>query len=649
MNNQYSYNDIFGTTFKYCELLKSKYGNNDNLFLPLGILLLKWIDNSRDRFNWNTNFHYELLLNESFKINIKKELLSAAHEIEVQNIRLQGLFSDLCFSNINYVDDNILTDLIATYDLYDFKDKDCESKLINKFMDYLLRYLYDNYDQFSFMSSPLITHLLSAIFDIKPNMNIMDLTCGTGTILTSIISNYKDISDSLNLYGQDINYKTYLICKIDLLFHGVKNPNIYLRDTLIESVRFTNDNIPGMDLILSNLPLGLRYNMDQIGYRNELHNNNSNIKVFADWIFIQRGIHALKDNGKAAFIVSSGTLSRLGEKEIRKKILIDDLIEAVITLPANLAKNSNVQLELLIINKNKDNSLKNKVLFIDCSNYFHLIEKTNSLKMEHIKEIYNSHGHRDHNIIKSLIVDFEEIKNNNFILVGHQYMANSYNSDYIKYLNMRTLGDISLIKRGLQITKSNCIKLIISESDLYSSMIDDSVNIHDDYDNLPYYIKISDLYDDTINFNDKAANLSQSHMDSYMLRPGDILVSARGTLIKTAVYKEDMPPCVFSGNIILIRLNQNEYNPYFLKFYLDSKEGQKIISSMQSGASIVSLNPNVLKTLKIPDIDIDKQNKLAQKIIENELIYKERIQKAEEIYKRNIDNINEDIMYLMKY
>ena len=54
MSNKNSSMDIFRVTCKYCELLESKYGNDDNLFLPLGILILKWIDDSRERFNWKT-------------------------------------------------------------------------------------------------------------------------------------------------------------------------------------------------------------------------------------------------------------------------------------------------------------------------------------------------------------------------------------------------------------------------------------------------------------------------------------------------------------------------------------------------------------------------------------------------------------------
>lgn len=649
MSNKNSSMDIFRVTCKYCELLESKYGNDDNLFLPLGILILKWIDDSRERFNWKTGFNYKSLIDESFSLDIKKELQNVSCDIEVKNKPFQYVFRDLCFTNINYVDDKILKDLVFAYSLYDFKDNDCENKLTNLFMDYFLYYLYERQKQFMVMTPPSITSLISNLFNINSDMNIMDLACGTGTILSQVNSKHRLDSNTIKLYGQDINNKMYLICKINLLLHGVENANIYLKDSLYESI--LSDNVPKMDLILSDIPLGVKSDLIQLRHKSELNSmvSNFNGKFFSDWLFILRGIAALNNEGKAAFIVSSGTLFRLGEKKIRKKLLLDDLIEAVITLPPNLAKSHNIQLELLIINKSKDISLKNKVLFIDSSSYFHRMDKINTLEQEHIKEIceiYHSHGKRNHDIIKTLIIDFKSIEDNNYILIGSQY---TLNSDSYKYLNMRTLGDVSLIKRGLQITKSNGIKLITSDYDLYSGTIDNRVDVHANYDNLPYYIKISDLYDDTINFSDKAINLSQSNIDSYILHPGDILISARGTSIKTAIYTEDMPPCVFSGNIILIRLNHYEYNPYFLKFYLDSKEGKRIISNMQSGASIVSLNPNVLKTLKIPNIDIDKQKKLAHQIIENEQIYKERLQKAKEIYEKNLDNINENIKYLLNY
>ena len=67
-----------------------------------------------------------------------------------------------------------------------------------------------------------------------------------------------------------------------------------------------------------------------------------------------------------------------------------------------------------------------------------------------------------------------------------------------------------------------------------------------------YYIKISDIVDGKIKFNEKIKNLPDSKIDSYGLKPGDIIISARGTLIKTAIYESYQPPSVISGNMLLV-------------------------------------------------------------------------------------------------
>jgi type I restriction enzyme M protein len=658
MANEYNSFELYSKTLSFCYDPRVKSGGEDNFFFPIGVFLLKWINDSKENFNWVNDFNYNNIINCSY--NIKENLISVSQNIENSNPYLKDIFTQLCFSNINYIDETYLKEIISFYLNFNFNTNDSEMNFTKEFMDYLLFYLYESSDQFSFMSPPSIANLLSQLFDISENenTNILDIACGTGSLLSKALSYNKQNSNNINLYGQDINIKATLICKVNLLLRGVQYPKINTRNTLTEPIIFDYDN--KIDIVLSNLPLGLKYNPYEIGYKDDFIYGIPSA-TYADWLFIQRGLATLKNTGRAAFVVSSGTLSRVSETKIRKAFLEEDIIEAVITLPSNLNKGSNIRLEILIINKDKNESLKEKVLFIDASKEFHKISTSspgepitnvNVLESEHINKIVNiyksfSKGENVEKNNNSVIVHFSDIEKNNFSLIGEQYIY--HNSIHNEKLNMINLEDIALVKRGLQITKDNSLELINSKNDLISYYDKNNLNKNISLEDLPYYIKINNLNNDTIEFNDRVINLSDKQIDAYMLKPNDILISARGTLIKTAVYENDMPPCVFSGNIILIRTNPNKYNAYFLKFYLDSNDGNQAISRMQNGTSIISLNPNALKTLKIPDINYAEQNKLSERIIENEKIYKERVEKAKSIYEQNLKNINEDLMYSIEY
>lgn len=441
--------------------------------------------------------------------------------------------------------------------------------------------------------------------------------------------NYKNLdSNKINLYGQEINSKVALIGKINLLLHGITNSNVVIKDSLKEPVLNENPYIDNADIILSNLPLGLKWNINQIGYRDDFKYDIPST-MNADWLFIQRGLSSLNYRGKAEFIVSKGTLVRKTEKKIRELILKDDLIEAVISLPSNLYGSKTMHIEILIINKNKNITLKDKVLFIDASKDFYKKERgKNALKIAHVDKIINAYHKYSEIDGYSKIVEFSVIEQHNFELNSSLYINNAPIN--LEEYKMKFLSEFADIKRGLQLSKN------------------DMGNSKNPENNSYYFIKISDINDDTIEFNEEIKNLSDNKIQSYELKPNDILISARGTLIKIAIYDEGMPQSVFSGNILLIRVKPS-YNPYFLKFYLNSSKGRELISSMQGGSTIVALNPNKLKDMLVPDISLEKQNALAERIQSNETTYKQRIEQAKNIYDQNLKAIDEEITYFINY
>lgn len=639
---KYTVDDLFYSTNELLNLLRSPIPQEELYYLILGIFLLKWINDSKERLGWNfsSNYDYQSIVTKckqnNFNVKPIFELQDMAKNIENENLIFKDIFTYLCFSNINYFKPEDIKYVIMEYGRFNFTDINSEKEITGPFIELLLEKLSNESSLYSLITPKSIKVLLSRLFKIDKNMSVGDITCGTSGILSEVINNCNDRNKDVHkikLYGQEINLKIALMGRINLLLHGAINSNVMIKDSLKEPVLKENPYISDLDIILSNLPLGLKWSIREIGYSNDFKYDISNNipSTNADWVFIQRGLSAINASGKAAFIVSNGTLVRKAERKIRELILKDDLIEAVISLPRNLYGSKTIPIEILIINKDKDTMLKNKVLFIDASKDFYQKERgKNYIKNEDIDKIINSY----HKYIEidgySKIVDFSDIEKHNFELNSSLYINGLLD---LKDSNMKLLSEVADIKRGLQVLKG------------------DTDNDKNPEINSYCYIKISDMNDDTIEFNkstETVKNLSDNKIQSYELRTNDIILSARGTLIKLAIYEDSMPPSVFSSNILLIRVKPN-YNPYFLKFYLSTPKGKELISSMQGGSTIVALNPNKLKDMLVPNISIEEQNILAERIKSNEATYKQRIQQAKTIYDQNLKAIDEEINYYINY
>ncbi len=631
-HKQYLIDKLHHITREFCDTLRLQTQQEDICFLPVGILLMKWIVDSEERFNWHINNELkELFLDTKlhdilYGSNYIERLIELVAELEENNPVLAGIFTTLCLSYLNHVNEKYLKDIIYAYSQFKFDDEHIDEGIGGLFFESFLQSLSEDSNTYSFITPKSISEIVSKLFNLREYDRIADITAGTCGILNEVAKEYhknKLSGDNIYLYGQDINFKTVLIGKINLLLHGIKDFEIVAKDTLRQSVlKDSTIDIP-FKLILSNLPLGLNWDRYELEYTSEFKYDFPN-KVNADWLFIQRAIAALEKCGKAAFIVSKGTLTRASETHIRKKIILEeDLIEAVISLPANLYGSKTMPVEILIINKNKEQYRKNKIFFIDASKEYNKKDRgRNELSNEHINKIITTYHKWNEIDNYSKIISIEEIIDNEFRLDSTRYI----NTQLMPSGQSKTvkLKEVAEIRRGLQVLKTDTEKEVVAE------------------DKSHYYIKISDINEGNIAFTEQIKYIPENKIAAYELKPNDIIISARGVLIKTAIYEENMPPSIISGNIMFIRTNKN-YNPYFLKYYLDSPKVRELIQNMQGGSTITALNHSKFQELLVPDISIDIQNKLAERIKQNEVNYKSIIEHAKRMYEQNLDIINNEI------
>lgn len=119
-------------------------------------------------------------------------------------------------------------------------------------------------------------------------------------------------------------------------------------------------------------------------------------------------------------------------------------------------------------------------------------------------------------------------------------------------------------------------------------------------------------------------------VSNYLLQEGDVLLPARGTAIRTAVFHKQSYPCIASSNVIVIRPDETMLNSVYLKIFLDSPLGNKLISGAQQGMMVMNISYKDLNVLEIPMPTLEEQTKKAKEYTEQLNEYRSTIAKAEE-------------------
>lgn len=126
---------------------------------------------------------------------------------------------------------------------------------------------------------------------------------------------------------------------------------------------------------------------------------------------------------------------------------------------------------------------------------------------------------------------------------------------------------------------------------------------------------------------------------NYVLKKGDVLIPARGTVIRTAIFHEQSYPCIASSNVIVIRPEPKMLNSTYLKLFLDSPLGEKMISGLQQGITIINISYKDLKALEMPLPSIEEQQKKAVEYTKELTIYKDTIAAAEKRWNEVLDKL----------
>jgi type I restriction enzyme M protein len=238
---------------------------------------------------------------------------------------------------------------------------------------------------------------MTQITDPKSSESIYDPTCGSGGILLSAALHLKEQGKeyrTLKLYGQELNLITSAIARINMFMHNVDEFMIVQGDTLDSPQILENDELKKFDVIMANPPYSVK-KWSQSKWMNDPFGRNiwgTPPQGCADYAFQQHIMKSLNpETGRCVVLWPHGVLFRDSEAEIRKRMIEEDYVDAVIGLGKNLFYNSSMESCLLVCRMKKPKERKGKIIFIDAKEELR-IERTNAwLEPQHIKKISDAY------------------------------------------------------------------------------------------------------------------------------------------------------------------------------------------------------------------------------------------------------------------
>ncbi len=381
-----------------------------------------------DTFFISKKAHWDHI--KDLKHNIGEELNKAFEEIEETNTVLEGVLVSIDFNKKDKISDKKLRDLISHFGKYRLRNSDFENPdLMGSAYEYLIKMFADSAGKKGgeFYTPSEVVNILVRLIKPKSGMRIYDPTCGSGGMLIQsrqyLIENNDD-PRNISLYGQEDNLGTWAICKINMFLHSVFNADIKKGDTIREPKHLNNGELMTFDRVIANPPFSLakwgKEEADNDSFGRFPYGTPP--KDTGDLAFVQHMIASLNAEGKLGVVVPHGVLFRgAGEKKIRKGILDDDLLEAVIGLPSGLFYGTSIPAILLIINKKKPVERKDKVIFINGELEYEEIKNQNRLTESNIQHILNVYETFKDEKRYSKVVSMDEIQKNDFNLNIRRY------------------------------------------------------------------------------------------------------------------------------------------------------------------------------------------------------------------------------------
>ena len=399
---------------------------SDYKFIVLGLIFLKYISDSfeekykelveegagleeeRDCYTAENIFYvpknarWEYLVEHSKDTNIGEIIDDALTLIEKENSSLKNVlpknYNSPTMRNVNLGE---LLDLFTNIKVgtKEAKEKDLLGRIYEYFLGQFAKNELQKGGEF-YTPACLVRTMVECIEPYKGK--VYDPACGSGGMFVQsmkFVEEHQGNIYNIGIYGQEKNPTTWRLAKMNLAIRSMYGDlGKYAADTFIEDL---HKDLKA-DYILANPPFNMEWEREKVEndsrWRYGLAPKNN-----ANYAWLQHMISKLSQNGKMACILANGSLNSTGQElEIRKKMIESDLIDCIISMPANLFYTVPVPCSIWIINRNKKQ--KGYTLFINATDYGKMVSrKLRELSVSDIQHIAKTY----HNYCNN--VDFENI------------------------------------------------------------------------------------------------------------------------------------------------------------------------------------------------------------------------------------------------
>ena len=582
-------NKYRGTIAKCFEELQNYFTPEQALEVLIVLLSVEWIKN-RKVICGEEIIEFRILnehdMTASNFVGILKEEIALFEE---NNPLFKKILTSLIENVINYPDINISKMFFSVYEI--IRNSQFDSSEIKEM---ILIILSSEFEFNRFNDTPdSVIKLIMGLVDFNSTKEMAVFCCGYSKIALGIIESLKTIEgqNQVNYYGEEIVLSISLISRLLMIIFEIEGTTIENKDVLSFDEKRKNAN--KYDLVITDTPLIANPKSDMFDDP-RLHYGIPT-KNSAEWYFGQNVIFHMNDKGKGILLTTKGALVRSNETELRMRILEEDLLECVITLPNNLYEKSTLGTEMIILNKNKSEARKDKVLFINASEHgLRLNRLQHAITEDGISEIANSYRDGIERAHFSKLVELDKIREFKYKLNPAEYLDFDTLKDSLSETVL--LKDIAQVIRGMNVKKET---------------------ISEDFDESLYgCLNIKDIDNGKINYDNvsKFQYVENDWIKKYEIKPNDIIVTAKGWSFKFAIVEDDFRPSLISSNLTIIRVDSEKYNPYVLLEFFQSEIGSRMIDSLQTGSTVKVLNNSQLERFEIPIFDIENMNLIGSKI-----------------------------------
>ena len=352
---------------------------------------------SRERFQLPDGCDFASLYGQRNEADIGERMNMALEKIEEANkAKLEGVFREVDFNSENKLGQTKDRNARLKNLLQDFNDPRLdlrpsrvgEEDVIGNVYEYLLeRFASDAGKKAGEFYTPgQVSTLIARLLAPKKGDTICDPACGSGSLLIKV-GRQADERD-FALFGQESNGTTHALCRMNMFLHGMDSFRIEWGDTLGNPKLVEHDQLMKFDIVVANPPFSLEKWGIEAATADPFHRFHRGLppKSKGDYGFITHMIETAREGtGKVGVIVPHGVLFRAGaEGKIRRKLIEENLLEAVIGLPANLFFGTGIPAAILLFNKGRTHG---DVLFIDASRDFKDAKNQSVLANEHVEKI----------------------------------------------------------------------------------------------------------------------------------------------------------------------------------------------------------------------------------------------------------------------